>query len=120
MFDFRQFDATDSFGHSWNVSFLWQQNAISIRHADAVDVKFVLTDGETKEEKVIAMPYPLLTALAAKLGRPVNDSWCNKLSALHLKKVIEPGEDLEKALITMSPGDLDQANRALEASRAAA
>jgi hypothetical protein len=120
MFDFRQFEATDPFGHAWTARFLWQQNAISIRHADAIDVKFVLTDGETKEEKVIAMPHPRLKALSAKLDRAMNDAWCNKLAALHLKKAIETGENLEKALILMSDGDLDQANRALEASRTAA
>jgi hypothetical protein len=120
MFDFRQFEATDPFGHAWTARFLWQQNAISIRHADAIDVKFVLTDGEAKEEKVIAMPHPRLKALSAKLGRPINDAWCSKLAALHLKKVIETGEDLEKALVSMSDADLDSANHALEATRAAA
>ncbi len=120
MFDFRQFEATDSFGHAWTARCLWQQNAISIRHADAIDVKFVLSDGENKEEKVIAMPHPKLNALSSKMGRPINDAWINKLAAFHLKKLIETGDDLEKALVTMSDADLDQANRALESSRAVA
>ena len=120
MFDFRQFEATDSFGHAWTARFLWQQNAISIRHADAIDVKFALTDGDAKEEKVIAMPHPRLMALSSKLDRPINDAWCNKLAAFHLKRVIETGEDVEKALVTMSDADLDHANLALEASRVAA
>ncbi len=120
MFDFRQFEATDSFGHACTARFLWQQNAISIRHADAIDVKFVVDDGETKDEKVIAMPHARLKALSAKLGRAMNDAWCSKLAALHLKRVIETGEDIEKALIAMSDTDLDLANRALEATRTAA
>ena len=34
-------------------------DGISIRHADTVDVKFVLwTEGEEKQEKVIALPHP--------------------------------------------------------------
>ena len=120
MLDFRQFEAADPFGLTWNVKFLWQQNAISIRHADAVDCKFVATGGDAKDEKVIAMPHPLLHALSGKLGRALNDSWCSKLAAFHLKKLIETGEDFEKALITMTAADLDQANQALESSRAAA
>ena len=120
MFDFRQFEATDPFGHPWTARFLWQQNAISIRHADTIDVKFAVSDGEAKEEKVIALSHPLLKALSARLGRPLNDAWVNKLAALHLKLVIETGEDLEKNLIAMSAADLDKANQALEGSRAAA
>ena len=81
MLDFRQFEAADPFGLTWNVKFLWQQNAISIRHADAVDCKFVATGGDAKDEKVIAMPHPLLHALSGKLGRALNDSWCSKLAA---------------------------------------
>lgn len=120
MFDFREFEVTDSFGLTLPVRFIWQQNAISIRHADTIDVKFAVGTREETEEKVIALPHPLLLALSKKLSRPVNDAWVNKLAALHLKKVFETGEDLEKQLITMSAADLDQANRELEASRAAA
>jgi hypothetical protein len=120
MFDFRQFEATDAFGHVCSVRFVWQQNAISIRHADTIDVKFTVNDGETKQEQVIALPHPLLKALCAKLSRALNDAWVNKLAALHLKKVIETGEDVEKELITMSAADLDRANQELEATRAAA
>lgn len=120
MFDFRQFEATDPFAHTWSVRFLWQQNAISIRHADTIDVKFVVDDGETGQEKVIALPHPLLKALSNRLGRQLNDAWVNKLAALHMKRVIETDEDFEKNLITMSPADLDQANQALESSRAEA
>src|SRR5271165_768769 len=48
----RRFDAgPDPFGRTWHVEFRWLQTGISIRHADTVDVKFVLwTDGEEKQE----------------------------------------------------------------------
>ena len=56
--NFRQFQAgPDPFGRSYNVTYLWQQTAISIRHSDSVDVKFTLEDGETREEKVIAFTF---------------------------------------------------------------
>ena len=44
----RRFTAgPDPFGRVWEVEFKWHQTAISIRHADTVDVKYLLwTDGE--------------------------------------------------------------------------
>lgn len=116
----RQFEAADPFGRTWTVDFLWQQNAISIRHADTIDCKFTLSDGPLKEEKVIALPHPLLKALAARLGKNLNDAWVMKLAAAHLRVLIETGEDLEKALVTATAADLDKANQAVDAGRAAA
>lgn len=117
--NFREFEAADAFGRNWTVRFLWQQNAISIRHADTIDCKFTLQDGAVKEEKVIALPHPLLKALAAKLGRDLNDAWVMKLAALFLKQLLDTGEDLEKPLVTMTAADLEKANQALESVRAA-
>ena len=43
MLNFRQFEAgPDPFGRKFQVFFKWLQTAISIRHADTVDVKFIL------------------------------------------------------------------------------
>src|ERR1700704_7030 len=66
----RRFEAgPDPFGRTWEVEFRWLQTGISIRHADTVDVKFILwTEGEEKQEKIIALPHPLLLSLAAKSG----------------------------------------------------
>ena len=36
--NYRRFDVADPFGRTWIVEYKWLQNAISIRHADAVDV----------------------------------------------------------------------------------
>lgn len=116
----RQFEATDPFGRTWSVEFLWQQNAISIRHADTIDCKFTLRDGAVKEERVVALPHPLLNALAARLGRKLNDAWVMKLAAAHLRTLIETGEDLEKALVTATAADLDKANQSVDSARVAA
>ncbi|HEX8984212.1 MAG TPA: hypothetical protein VF767_02220 [Bryobacteraceae bacterium] len=98
--DFRTFEATDPFGRSWKIGFLWQQNAISIRHADAVDVKFELVSGDRRLSKVIALPHPSLLELSRKTGRPLTDAWCSRLAALHLRETIETGEDMDKTVIT--------------------
>jgi hypothetical protein len=112
--NFRFFEAgPDPFGRNWQVEFRWLQTGISIRHADTVDVKFVVwTREEPKQEKVLALPHPLLLELAQKTGRELTDGWCLKLAATHLKYMIESGEDLEKTLVTLSAPDLERAARA--------
>ena len=104
----RRFEAgPDPFGRTWEVEFRWLQTGISIRHADTVDVKFILWtkgpgENEDKQEKVIALPHPLLLTLSAETGHALTDAWCMRLAARHLKYMIESGEDLEKTLVTLS------------------
>jgi hypothetical protein len=112
MENFRQFQVgPDADGRIWRVKLVWLQTAISIRTADAVDVKFLVDDGGITEEKVIALPHPLLLQTAKAKGRPITDPWCMELAAQHVKWMIETGEDLEKTLVTMSKADLERADR---------
>lgn len=112
--NFRRFEAgPDSSGNSWQVEFLWQQTAISIRHSDSVDVKFALACGETRQEKVVALMRPWLYELARKLGREVTDAWCMKLAGTHLQRMVETGVDMDKIISTPSLTELEDAARAL-------
>ena len=121
MQDFRQFQVgPDPYGRTWRVNFVWQQNGISIRHADTVDVKFVVDDGDQQEEKIIALPHPTLLDVTNRLGRPLNDAWCSKIAASHLKNMILTAEDIEKPLVTLSAADIEQANQQLDKERSAA
>src|SRR5690349_12153138 len=108
MLNFREFEAgPDPFGRKYQVLFKWLQTAISIRHADTVDVKFVLVDESgQRTEKTIALPHPYLLRVSGDLGRPMDDSWCARLAELHLKYLISTGEDMEKDLVTVSEPDL--------------
>ena len=107
MENFRQFEAgPDPFGQTWKIEFKWLQTAISLRHSDTVDVKFVLRAEGTRSEKTIAMPHLDLVQLSHKTGHPMTDAWCSRLAALHLKRDIETGEDMEKDLVTVSPAEL--------------
>jgi len=107
--NFRDFQGgPDPFGQLWRVEFLWAQNAISIRHSDSVDVKFALSSGDTRMEKVVALKHPDLLELSRKAGRPLTDPWCIRLAALHLKQMIETGEDMEKTLVTPSLAELER------------
>jgi len=113
--NFREFEAgPDPYGRIWKVQFVWQQTAISIRRSDSVDVKFIIDDGELQEERVIALMHPRLKDLSSKTGHPLNDAWCMKLAAVHLKRMIETGEDIEKNLITMTMEDMERAHAELE------
>jgi hypothetical protein len=117
--NFRSFQARDPFGEIWQASFLWLQNAISIRHSDSVDVKFALYDGAQRSEKVIALLHPHLLELGRKTGRPITDPWCSRLAALHLQHMLETGEDMEKTLVTARLEDLETYSAALEKHAAA-
>ncbi len=98
--NFRHFEATDPDGGVWQVDFLWIQNAISIRHADAVDVKFGLSAGPERAAKVVSLKHPDLLALSQRTGKPLTDPWISSLAARHLRRMIETGEDIEKSLVT--------------------
>jgi hypothetical protein len=118
--DFREFEVgPDPFGITWRVRFVWLQTAISIRHSDSVDVKFFVSDGAETHEKVIALMHSHLLALSRKHGVEMSDGWCGKLAALHLKQMIETGEDMEKTLVTMTPADLERAQGQLSTAKAA-
>jgi hypothetical protein len=108
MLSFREFEAgPDPFGRKFQVLLKWLQTAISMRGADTVDVKFILTDDNGgRSEKTIALPHASLLDLSRQTGRDMDDPWCARLAALHLLHVVETGEDMEKDLVTPMPADL--------------
>lgn len=107
MLNFREFEAgPDPFGKTWRVRFKWLLTAISIRHSDSVDVKFVLADGETEMEKTISMPHSYLLEISRESSSPMTDSWCSRLAKLHLEYLISSGEDMEKDLVIVSKKEL--------------
>ena len=108
MIGFREFEAgPDPFGRKFQVMFKWLQTAISLRNADTVDVKFILTDENGgRSEKTIALPHASLLELSRETGRNMDDPWCARLAVLHLLHVVETGEDMEKDLVTVLPADL--------------
>ncbi|HLK47269.1 MAG TPA: hypothetical protein VKT49_03990 [Bryobacteraceae bacterium] len=121
MENFRQFDAgPDPFGRTWKVEFKWLQTAISLRHSDTVDVKFVLHEGDTRTQKTMALPHVDLLQLSKKTGHIMTDAWCSRLAALHLKHIIETGEDMEKDLITLSAQELAAYDKQLQSVPASA
>ena len=110
MIGFREFEAgPDPFGRKFQVMLKWLQTAISLRCADTVDVKFILTDEDgARTEKTVALPHASLLDVSRETGRNVDDPWCARLAALHLVHMVETGEDLEKNLVTVMPAELNR------------
>src|ERR1035437_8736072 len=115
MLSFREFEAVpDPFGRKFQVMFKWLQTAISVRRADTVDVKFILTgDHGGRTEKTIALPHASLLDVSRETGRNMDDPWCARLATLHLLHAVETGEDIEKDLVTVMPADLKRYAREL-------
>jgi hypothetical protein len=114
MQNFRDFDAgPDPFGQMWHVRFKWLQTAISIRHSDSVDVKFLLESGTETMQKTISMPLPELLLVAKESGIAMTDAWCSRLAMQHVEHLIASGDDMEKDLITVSSSDLTSYDRAV-------
>src|ERR1035437_3884198 len=110
MLNFRQFEAgPDPLGRKYQVLFKWLQTAISLRHADTVDVKFLLDEeGGGRSEKTIALPHAVLLQVSRETGRKMDDPWCARLAELHLLRQVETGEDMEKDLVTVPLADIKQ------------
>jgi hypothetical protein len=110
MFNFRQFEAgPDPFGRKFQILFKWLQTAISIRHADTVDVKFILVDENGgRTSKTIALPHAELLRVSRETARAMDDPWCSRIAAMHLQHLVSTGEDMEKDLVTVLPADLDR------------
>jgi hypothetical protein len=99
----RNFQVSDAAGRVWQVEFRWQQNGISIRHADSVDCKYYVRSGGDERELAVALMHPDLKREAERLGRAVTDAWCLRLASAHLREMILSGQDLESALVAVTP-----------------
>lgn len=112
--NFREFELKDPFERLWKVELRWHQNAISIRHADAIDVKYYLSGGGEKRELVVALAHPDLVKLAAAHKRAVTDAWVIRLAALHVVHMVTTWTDMEQTLVTAAYEELDAYQASLE------
>ena len=90
MLNFREFQAgPDPFGRKFQVFFKWLQTAISIRHADTVDVKFILRrDGGSREDHRAAARRP--DGRQPRNRAEMDDPWCARIAESHLVYLVEP------------------------------
>jgi hypothetical protein len=72
--------------------------AISTRHADAVDIKF-LVDGR----KVwVALPHPAWVEYKKRTGKAITDSLAVEIAGHYLKTALEAGEGMGREMYSLT------------------
>jgi hypothetical protein len=74
--------------------------AIATRHADAVDIKF-LVDGRTVW---IALPHTAWVEYKTRTGKMITDSLAIEIAGHYLKTALESGEDLGQEMYSLTVG----------------
>ncbi len=72
--------------------------AIATRHADAVDIKF-LVDGRTVW---VALPHPAWVEYKKRTGKLITDSLAVEIAGHYLKSAMESGEGLGREMYSLS------------------
>jgi hypothetical protein len=72
--------------------------AIATRHADAVDVKF-LVDGRTTW---VALPHPAWVEYKKRTGKAITDSLAIEIAGHYLKTALETGEGLGRDMYSLT------------------
>ena len=118
---FTDFTATDRWTKK-QVHCLYQALivAISTRHADAVDVKF-LVDGRPVW---VALPHPAWVQYKKQTGKTITDPLAREIAGHFLKTVLESGEGVGRELYSLTVEQtlkhLNQVVSEMESSAAAA
>jgi len=72
--------------------------AIATRHADAVDVKF-LVDGRTVW---VALPHPSWVEYQKRTGKPITDPLAVEIAGHYLKSALESGEGVGREMYSLT------------------
>ena len=72
--------------------------AIATRHADAVDVKF-LVDGKTVW---VALPHPAWVEYRKRTGKSITDALAVEIAGHYLKTALESGEGLGREMYSLT------------------
>lgn len=80
---------------------VWKGNivAIATRHADAVDIRFTVNQGQTV---TIAMPLPAWVRFREQTGNVITDALAAQIAGRYLKQSIENGYDNGRDIYTMT------------------
>lgn len=90
-------------GETFAVEFRWLQTAISLRRADAVDVKFTVNG----QGRTVALPHGPLERACRLRALPLTDELCIRLAAEYLRQVLETGEDAGQGLLAVPDARVD-------------
>ena len=91
--------------------------AISTRHADAVDIKFMVEDRPVW----IALPHPAWVEFNRQTGKVITDPMAVQIAGHYLKWAIESGEDSGREMYSLTVQEtLDHLNAIVEENRVSA
>ncbi len=76
--------------------------AIATRHADAVDIKF-LVDGKTVW---VALPHPGWVEYKKRTGKMITDSLAVEIAGHYLKSALEAGEGLGREMYSLTIAEM--------------
>jgi len=96
---FENFEATDRWTKK-QVHCVYQAMivAIATRHADAVDIKF-LVDGRTVW---VALPHPAWVEYKKRTGKTITDSLAVEIAGHYLKTALEAGEGVGREMYSLT------------------
>lgn len=78
-------------GTTYHCHFVFLQTAISLRHSDTVDVRYLVNG----KRITVALPHVAFVEYAQRTGRTLTDEDAGFIAAIYLKQVLESGGDVE-------------------------
>ena len=91
--------------------------AIATRHADAVDIKFMIDDRPVW----IALPHPAWVEFNRQTGKVITDAMAVQIAGHYLKWAIESGEDSGREMYSLTVQEtLDHLDALIEETQASA
>src|ERR1700724_637757 len=72
--------------------------AIATRHADAVDIKFLVDDRKVW----VALPHPAWVEYKKRTGKLITDSLAVEIAGHYLKSALEAGEGLGREMYSLT------------------
>ena|SRR5262252_504804 len=99
---FTNFTATDRWTNK-QVHCIYEKQivAIATRHADAVDIKF-LVDGRPVW---VALPHPAWVEYKKRTGKLITDALAREIAGHYLKTALESGEGVGREMYSLTVGE---------------
>ncbi len=96
--DYRHFECASRVdGTRYRCYFVFLQTAISLRHSDTVDVRFLVNG----KRITVALPHVAFARHAQQKGRPITDEQAASIAAWYLTEALESGGGVED--LTVAP-----------------
>ena len=90
--EYRNFDCVSQVdGTPHHCHFIFLQTAISLRHSDTVDVRFLVDE----KRVTVALPHVAFAEYKRRAGRDLADEEAGSIAARYLKEVLEKGGEVE-------------------------